>query len=70
MRKALLLLCVGLFVAASLGCESQLCRDAGRSVSQNTDLTVRTSLRVVGLDRPTMLHMRDNVPNNYYTPYR
>jgi hypothetical protein len=69
-RKALLLVCTVMFVAACLGCESQMCRNARRSVAQNTELTVLESVRVVGLDRPSMLHMRDNVPNNYYTPYR
>ena len=70
MRKALLFLCVVLFVAACLGCESQMCRNARRSVGQNTEVAFQESVRVVGLDRPSMLHMRDNVPNNYYTPYR
>ncbi len=66
MRKALLFLCAGLFVAGVLGCQTP----AYRSVSQNTELTVIESMRVLGLDRPSTMHMRDNVPLNYYTPYR
>ena len=66
MRKVLLFLFAGLFVMICLGCENSACR----SVVQNSEVTVAESVRVLGLDRPTMLHMRDNVPSNYYTPYR
>ena len=62
----MLFLFAGLFVMACLGCEHSACR----SVSQNSELMVVESVRAVGLDRPTMLHMRNNVPGNYYTPYR
>jgi len=66
--KTLLLLCGGLFVAASLGCEC--CTPLARSAQVNTEVAVCESVRVLGLDRPSMLHMRDNVPVNYYSPYR
>ena len=66
MGRALLLLCVVLFVAACVGCETQ----AARSACANTQVAWDESLRFAGLDRPSMLHMRDNVALNYYTPYR
>lgn len=66
MRKALLFLCAGLLAAGVLGCQTRSCR----SMSQNTELMVSESKRALGLDRSTLLHVRDNVPINYYTPYR
>lgn len=66
MGKALLLVCAGLFLVVSLGCETA----AYRSASVNTELACAESLRVLGLDRPSMLYMRDTTPVNYYTPYR
>ena len=60
MNKVLWLL-LGLFLAVSIGCQS---------ISQNTDLFFQDSARALGLDRPSMLHPRDNVPANYYSPYR
>ena len=66
MGKTLLLLCAGVLVAVSVGCESQMARSAGT----NTQVAVDESIRALGLDRPSMLHMRDTVPVNYYTPYR
>ncbi len=66
MGKSLLLLCAGLFMAVCFGCENQMVRSA----TVNTEVAVQESIRFAGLDRPSMLHMRDNVPTNYYTPYR
>jgi hypothetical protein len=64
--KSLLLLCAGLFTLVCMGCETA----PGRSVCGNTEVAVQETVRFAGLDRPSMLHMRDNVPINYYTPYR
>jgi hypothetical protein len=66
--KSLLLLCVGLFVVACLGCEAAT--PLVRSATVNSEVAVCESVRALGLDRPSMLHMRDNVPVNYYSPYR
>ena len=66
MARLLLLFCVLVFVAASLGCESS----PVRSASVNTQVAVNESVRVLGLDRPSMLYLRDTFPINYYSPYR
>ena len=67
MGKWILLLGAGLFLAAGLGCEvNPMCRVA----AVNTEIALGEAVRFVGLDSPSMLHMRDTVPDNYYTPYR
>ena len=69
MGKTLLLLCAGVLVAVTAGCENQVAAGV-RSAGTNTQVAVDESVRALGLDRPSMLHMRDTVPINYYTPYR
>lgn len=69
MGKTLLLLCAGVVVAVAAGCENQVAGGV-RSVGTNTQVAVDESIRALGLDRPSMLHMRDTTPVNYYTPYR
>ena len=66
MGKWYLLLCVGVLMVVSIGCDGQ----AGRSVAVNSEIAGQEMVRFVGLDRPSLLQLRESVPVNYYTPYR
>jgi len=64
--KTLLLVGVVVFVTVFVGCENQMTR----SIQGNSTIAAQETIRCAGLDRPSLLQIRDNVPSNYYTPYR
>ena len=66
MKKAAILVLLGLFVVSTLGCGAT----ADRSVRRNMNYMKDDAWRFAGLDQPSGLHARDLEPWDAYEPYR
>ena len=66
MKKLVILVRLMMFVAVATGCNDT----AKHSVRRNCDYLGDDLVRAFGLDQPSCLHARDNVPWDAYEPYR